>query len=297
MYSQFFGSYLLRREAITPEQLTHAISSMSKSHIKLGTLAIHNGYMTASEVDEVCLVQTRQDKRFGEIAVEQGFLTDEQVHEMLSAQIPNFLLLGQCLVEDGAITNSDLETYILDYESENEMSDIDLDEERSDKIRQLIQRYFTMAEIPVSDYSIMYLELLFNNLTRFIGEDFTPLTPIPCTEFPINYCVTQELHGKVNCVSRINMTEDVAVQFASRFVDEEFTAFDEYVQASLEDFLNLHNGLFSVNMSNEKSVELTLEPPIANEGEVLTLAPSSFVLPVNYPFGVLQLIVSLDGEE
>ena len=54
MYSQFFGSYLLRREAITPEQLTHAISQSSAAHIKLGTLAIHKGYMVASEVEEVC---------------------------------------------------------------------------------------------------------------------------------------------------------------------------------------------------------------------------------------------------
>ena len=43
MYSQFFGSYLLRRGAITPEQLTHAISQSSAAHIKLGTLAIHKG--------------------------------------------------------------------------------------------------------------------------------------------------------------------------------------------------------------------------------------------------------------
>lgn len=54
MYSQFFGSYLLRRDAITPEQLTHAISQLSAAHIKLGTLAMHKGYMVASEVDEVC---------------------------------------------------------------------------------------------------------------------------------------------------------------------------------------------------------------------------------------------------
>ena len=70
MYSQFFGSYLLRRQAITPEQLTHAISQLSDSHIKLGTLAIHKGYMVASEVDEVCFMQTREDRRFGEIAIE-----------------------------------------------------------------------------------------------------------------------------------------------------------------------------------------------------------------------------------
>ena len=79
MYSQFFGSYLLRRDAITPEQLTHAISQLSAAHIKLGTLAMHKGYMVASEVDEVCFLQTREDRRFGEIAIERGYLTEDQV--------------------------------------------------------------------------------------------------------------------------------------------------------------------------------------------------------------------------
>lgn len=298
MYSQLLGSYLLRREVITPEQLTEALHEMERAHIRLGTLAIHKGYMIASEVDEVCFMQTREDKRFGEIAVERGYLTDGQVHELLSSQIPSYLLLGQCLVDTGAMSHSDLEYYILQYRQENELGEIDVEEERNDKIRQLIKRFFLVAEIPVSDYSVMYMELLFNNLIRFIGDDFTPLTPIPCTEYPTNYCVTQALQGKINCISRIDIDKDVAVHFASRLAREEFSEFDEYVQAAMEDFVNLHNGLFIVNMSNEKAVELTLAPPVAEpEQAVLQLAPNSFVIPVAYSFGMIHLIVSLYGDQ
>ncbi len=297
MFSQLLGSYLLRREAITTEQLTAALREMDRAHIRLGTLAIHKGYMIASEVDEVCFMQTREDKRFGEIAVERGYLTDEQVHDLLSSQTPDYLLLCQCLVDTGALSNSDLENYILEYQQENELCDMDLDDEQSEKIRQLIERFFLVAEIPVSDYSVMYMELLFNNLIRFIGDDFTPLTPIPCTEYPTNYCVSQSLHGRINCVSRIDIDENSAVHFASRLAREDFTEFDEYVQASLEDFMNLHNGLFIVNMSNEKSVELTLEPPTVETEDVLQLAPASFVIPIAYPFGTMHLIVSLFGDK
>ena len=136
---------------------------------------------------------------------------------------------------------------------------------------------------------------MFNNLVRFIGDDFTPLTPIPCEEYPVNYCVSQAIHGKVNCVSRIDMDKDVAIAFASRYAHEEFTEFDEYVQASLEDFINLHNGLFIVNISNEFSVELSLDPPVVDESEALALSPASFIIPVIYPFGVIHLIASLYG--
>ena len=293
MYSQFFGSYLLRRNAITPEQLTRAISQLSDARIKLGTLAMHKGYMVASEVDEVCYMQTREDRRFGEIAIERGYLTEDQVQDLLKTQIPDFLLFGQCLVDDKAITYSDLQSLILDYESENELCDIELNIESREKINQLIERFFLIAEIPYTQYSIMYMELMFNNLVRFIGDDFSPLTPIPCEEYPVNYCVSQHIHGKVNCISRIDMEEDVAIAFASRYAKATFTEFDEYVQASIEDFVNLHNGLFVVNMSNEHSVELSLDPPSVDTTEALSLSSTTFILPVIYPFGAIHLIISL----
>lgn len=293
MYSQLFGSFLLRKGVITPEQLSVAISKVSGSHIKLGTLAIHNGYMAAPEVDEVCFLQTREDKRFGELAIERGYLTEHQVRDLLKMQTPDFLLLGQVLVDEQLLTNGELETLIIDYQSENEITDMELNSENMDKVRKLIEHFFIVAEIPVTDYSVMYMELLFNNLVRFIGDDFTPLTPIPCSEYPVSYCVTQAMDGNVNCISRIEMSPETAVPFASRYAKEDFTEFDEYVQASLEDFINLHNGLFIVNMSNEHSIELQLEPPVASSETTLSLNPASFVLPITYTFGTINFIVSL----
>ena len=89
------------------------------------------------------------------------------------------------------------------------------------------------------------------------------------------------------------MEPTTAVGFASRYAKMEFTEFDEYVKASLEDFLNLHNGLFSVNMSNEVSMELTLDPPAQETDPVLTLSDNAFVIPVIYPFGTIYLILTL----
>ena len=51
---------------------------------------------------------------------------------------------------------------------------------------------------------------------------------------------------------------------------DEFQEYDEYVQSSLEDFLNLQNGLFIVNISNDSNTELTLGVPEQKEGDKLT---------------------------
>lgn len=293
MYAQFFGSYLLSKNAVTPEQLTDAFSKLADTHIKLGTLAMHKGYMTASEVDEVCFLQTREDKRFGEIAIERNYLFEDQLNDLLKSQNPDYLLLGQALVDNGVLSNTDLETLLVNYQSENQIDASEGSIESEESYTQLIENFFRIAERPITEYSLDYMKLIFNNLTRFIGSDFTPLQPVSCTDYSTSYCVAQKLNGTVNCISRIDMTEDVAIPFASRYAKMEFKEFDDYVKASLEDFLNLHNGLFSVNMSNTYSIELTLDPPTVESGDILTLDDDSFVIPVIYPFGTIYLLLTL----
>ena len=45
MYTQFFGNYLISNGYITQEQLFSAMRRQGTKHMKLGTLAIHAGYM------------------------------------------------------------------------------------------------------------------------------------------------------------------------------------------------------------------------------------------------------------
>ena len=269
MYAQFFGTFLLSHNVVTKDQLLSALGKKSSQHMKLGTLAIMKGYMTANEVDNVIISQTHNDCRFGDLAVREGYLTQEQVDELVKTQYPDFLLLGQTLVEEGYINNAQLETLITDYESENEIT------------------------VAADEYNASYMRLLFNDLTRFIGDDFTPLCFNPCKEYPVNYCVSQTIHGDLSAKVYLDMPETTCISFASRYVNEEFTEFDEYVQASLEDFLNLHNGLYNVNISNTLGKELTLEAPEVVSDELIELSSSSYLLQVMYPFGVINFIFEL----
>lgn len=86
----------------------------------------------------------------------------------------------------------------------------------------------------------------------------------------------------------------MAIEFASRYAMDTFNEFDEYVQASLEDFLNLHNGLFTVNMSNNNSIELQLSPPEVHEGDTVEIHAEtvSYLFPILYPFGTIHFLLS-----
>lgn len=288
MYGQFFGSYLLNRKAVTPAQLNSAIAEMDRSHIKLGTLAMYKGYMTSDEVDECCYIQRREDKRFGEIALERSYLFQNQLEDLLDLQIPDYLRLGQTLVDAGVLTNAALHDLMVGYNTENEYGE--LSEEDNPLVE--IKNFFKHFGKDVDEYLVTYMHLLFNNLVRFIGDDFTPLEPVSVTEYDTHYCVRQAVAGDMGFISRIDMEEDAAVAFASRYADMEFSEFDEYVTASLEDFINLHNGLYCVNLSNIHSKELSLEAPMKEEEPEIELSDDSIIVPVIYPFGTVYIVLS-----
>lgn len=292
MFTQFLGNYLLQKGIVTRDQLFNAMARLSQSHIKLGTIAIHEGLMTANEVDECLYIQTREDKRFGEIAVARGYLSEENVSDLLSKQTPDYILLGQNLVEDGIISYEDLERIIFDYKADNELYDLELDVENSGIVQSIIEKFFLMAEMPANDLNVMYLELMFNSLIRFIGEDFSPLTPMIVDEYPITFGVSQAVIGDRDYITHIDCDRETAIAFASRYAKEDFSEFNEYVVAALEDFLNLHNGLYIVNVSNQQSKNIELAPPEITEEGVLMGDNKCVDFPVAYPFGIVHLIVS-----
>ncbi|SFG27512.1 hypothetical protein SAMN04487761_11061 [Lachnospiraceae bacterium C7] len=294
MYSQFFGNFLLINKYVTKEQLFDAMQKQSNDRIKLGTLAISEGLMTAEEVDEVIIQQTHEDKKFGELAIEQGFLTNDEVLQLLKAQVPSFLQLAQTFVDEEILTNQDLANIITEYRSESEIYDLDFtSDDQKDTIEKLFDNFFVMSETPLSHYGRMYLELLFNNFIRFIGEDFTPLDGSAITEFAPEKCVCQKVIGDYSVVTYIDMDEDTAVEFASRYVGDQFSEYDEYVSASLEDFINLHNGVFIVNVSNEDNTDLELDIPYGVKDPLLIFDKKAYLFPVMYSFGVVNIILEV----
>ena len=268
MYTQFFGNFLLSKGYITNEQLFDALKEKAQKHAKLGTLAIHSGLMTAAEVDSVIVEQTHQDKKFGELTIEMGYLTDEQVKELLNIQSPDFLLLGQILLDKGIIDNTTLEK----------------------SINHLIGHFFANTGIAPSAIDIMYLELLFNSFIRFVGDDYTPLSAEICDSFSADCMVRQDIEGSYAISTYIGMSQTTAINFASRYVNESFSVYDEYVQASLDDFLNLNNGLFLVNCSNDQALELTLTAPEHFDGQTRSFNKAC-KLKLLYPFGAIHFII------
>ena len=296
MFNQFFGNYLFSNGYVTKEQLLPALARQSKALIHVSTLALYAGYMSAPEIEHVIDLKNEEGKKFSEIAIKYGYLTQHQVMELLNMQAPDFLILGQILINDGVFTYEEFENILTDYRSQSEFLDFELNEENQNDFHRLVEDFSIVSEAAIPDFGKSYLELLFSNFARHIGDDFSTLPPNLCTEFAAECCVSQLVKGHFEVNTYFHMDEATALAFAERYSGDSYNEVDEYVIASIEDLLNLQNGLFIVNASNDNLRELSIGVIEHHTNAIINFEHPTFLFPICYPFGIIYFIMEIISE-
>lgn len=292
MFSQFFGNFLLNQKLVTPEQLANGIQEVQKIHKKIGELAVRYGYLTPEQVEQIHISQTTQDKMFGELVVEYGYMNETEFEKLLSLQRNDYELLCKVLIDNQVLSKADCTHALDEFKSKYKLNDLDsLTLLQATKINILINDFFDLTQLDNATIFIKYLTLLFNNITRFIGSDFTPYREFLMTEPIDGKCFSQAITGPFGACSAVYASEETFIGMASRYAEEDFIEFDEYVQASICDFLNLHNGIFTVNMSNEMQMELMLEPPLEDSFKP-DFSKTVYCIPINFSFGTVNFVIT-----
>lgn len=292
MLTQFFGSYLIDNNIITSDQLLEALRYKNAHAQKLGDLAVSAGYMSKEEADEVHEMQTQSDKKFAEIAVHMGYLTVAQADELINAQHTGYLLLGNSLIALGFCSQETISKAIADYEFDYQLSFSTILNSDNDKQAEMMQNYYHFPETDEVNPIKEYATLLLKDLIRFIGGDFRLLAKIdsiPDT-LPNMIEVQQKLIGKTNFNTSIVGFRDFIIQFAARYACVEFDELDEFADASLQDFLNLHNGIYTVSMSNKYGIEYELSPTGTQNYKKGTIW--NYILPIEFTFGTIYFCAS-----
>ncbi len=293
MFAQFFGAFLLNNKLVSPETLAQAIDDKKNTRMRLGVLAINAGLMTAEQVEHVNVAQQSIDKRFGDLCVDFGYLTNSDVDRLLSEQPTDYLLLGQTLVNNGTLTNSQFEQAITAYKDQYQLSDDDISSNQNDKLSAIVKDFFHFNTAENARIYTDYVTLLFKSFIRFIGDDFTPMESSVANEAEAQYIVCQKIHGKYTAELAIACPKEEYISFAERFAKEDFMEVDEYVNEVVGEFLNVNNGLFVVNESNQSGIELSLEPQhYVHDGKV-KFEHQAFCIPVAFAFGEVEFYISV----
>lgn len=292
MFSQYFGNYLLNKELITIEQYKNVMNLQQSIYVKIGILAVNSGLLTATQVDEIHHMQTRMDKRFGELAIEMGYLTQSQLEDILSEQQTAHLLLGQALIDKDYMTLAQIEMALNDYKRDYSLSDIQLKAIQNGDIDEIVRTYINFDGITNEQLYRDYISLFTRNIVRFISNDVRIEGFKVTGDHRADYTMVQNILGDPNLMTCIDADEPTFLKFASKYAEEELLIVDELSIESFGEFLNLHNGIFTVNESN-KGVEYDLTPQVLKNEKTTDKLNEAVGVKIHLPFGTVNLIISV----
>lgn len=292
MFSQFFGQFLLNRGYVGADELLTVLEQTTDTHVKLGTMAISERLLTPEQVEEIHRVQAREDKRFGQIAVEQGFLTAEQLDILLASQKNEHHQMAQVLYDRGLFTLDELDRLLAEYRELNGLDDRTMEALKSGEVDTYVDLFLNLCEghavAACRDYVTLYLK----NFIRFVDRNIRFETLRQAEEYRAAYLTTQVLEGGKRLITGIGGSGSAFVELAARFSQEPVEEIEDIMEDAVGEFLNLQNGLFAVNMSDQ-GVELNLEPQIQLTNALLCGSQVYYVLPVIAPWGETDLILAM----
>lgn len=290
MFSQYFGHYLLNRGLIQPEQLSNALEYQRTAHLKLGVIAINAGFMSPMQVEEIHNMQKRVDKRFGEIAIELGYINEEQLNQMLSTQKQGHLLLGQALIDLKYFTMDELQGALEGYKKESGLSNRQFNVILNNDKQEIESAFSSMGEKELCGVYSDYVTLFVKNVIRFIDDNPTVEINKFDQKAKSEWCAHQRITGISSLNTAIACSAPVFIKLAGKFAQEELTEVDELAQASVGEFLNLHNGIFLVNMSNN-GVELDMNPQTVEKDYIFTGDGKAYVITCHMMWGDFDLFI------
>jgi CheY-specific phosphatase CheX len=288
MFSQYLGQYLLNEKHLTNLQLNTALEYQKTVRLKLGVLAVNAGYMNAKQACEVHQMQTKFDKRFGEIAVDAGFLKEEQVEALLSSQSFGHLLLAQALIDKKYMTLEKFEQIMHEYKKKYNISESQFEAIQRDDVDEIISIYVNLENDKYAKEIKHFISLFMRNVIRFIDSEVYTNKIMKVEAYKTKCAITQRIKNSINLQTYINAEEEVFVKIASIYAEEELSSIDEMAKDSVGEFLNLNNGLYLVSMS-KLGIELDMEPQSLFFEKMIS---SAYVLPIQLPFGKIELIIS-----
>lgn len=290
MFSAFFGNYLLNKGVVTSQELSKVLDNQKQIRLKLGVLAINSGYMSVEQVEEVHELQASMDRRFGEIATMKGYITDEQVGDLLTQQKSEHLILAQALIDDGIMDMTTFQEEIELYKLAHGLNDDQFEAIKKGDVDVVMTAFLAFEKTGMSKFYIDFVTLFVKNIIRFVDTNVYVNRVEKVDSIAYKHFFKQDIKGKETMFTGYSADTNALLDIASKHAEEEFSELDEYPLDSANEFLNLTNGLFIVNMSDEgEEMELTVQEHITNAS--LSVKEVMYRIPINIPSGTIYLHV------
>jgi len=285
MISQYFAQYLLNTAALQASQVQSLLSKASEHKAQLLVLAMNDGLITAKQIESIQEKEKLQNKTFAEIALADGYLTKSQLSNVENSIINNQMNFVQTMLDEHIVDYVQMEQFLKEY-SESKIMPID------DAVRQLAGKCPEDVESECEHYS-EYAEIFMRSLVRFMDTSavINPVA-IPFSGEKPTVVISQRLMGDMIMTTGILAEEDVFLEMARRYSQEDIAEVDELAIDSVSEFLNVANGLYVVNLAH-RQLEVDLEPQRMARN-VTPAGNQQMIIRIDTGFGPFDLIIATD---
>lgn len=192
------------------------------------------------------------------------------------------------LVDQGYFDMPQLEQELEQYKKTNQLSDVKLRAMENGSADDVIDAFLGLEETREPQLYKEYISLFARNMVRFIESDFRMER---CEiEDKEKICIGQSVEGKHNLFTCLLANEPSSLGFVTRYAKEEMNQLDELAIESFGEFLNLQNGIFTVNQSNQ-GVELSITPQSQFDGFTGIRTMDLIGIRFFFPFGQVDLVI------
>lgn len=291
MISSIVGNYLLEKGLITYEQFNDLSAEQRKVCVQLGLIAVAEGLMGHDEAARVNNLQAVMDKPFGDIAVEKKYLTKGQVESLLKKQGNAYLAFAQAMENLQLMTIEQLELYMLDFQRENQLTNSDIEDLKSDDAGRILPLY-----MPID--SEKYLELAgtaLRTIMRCVDLEIYPEKAYITNKCDVENGVIQYVEGSPCVTCGMAGKGQALLQTASIFGKEEFEEVDEDALDAVGELLNCINGLYARSQS-QKGILMDLYPPEFSTQISGITGDEMLVLPLHIKGDIVNFIIAIGNK-
>lgn len=151
----------------------------------------------------------------------------------------------------------------------------------------------TLSDKEANEFVKGYIKKLVLSILLYVDSKFTVGNIRFADSYDLTNEISQEITGLPSAYSAVDGEIRALVAFAEGYSSLGIAEYDELCKEVLQDFLNLHNGLFVVYLSENNINELSLSVPKSNGQKVITspLHGKITIIPIDFTYGTVNFLL------
>lgn len=152
---------------------------------------------------------------------------------------------------------------------------------------------YNALESSMNSFTKQYISKLLMDIILYVNTNISLGEISFCDSYHLDHELSQEIVGVPSAYSAMDSNVKVLSAFAEEYSHLGVAEYDALCKEVLLDFMNLHNGLFVVDLSAQNIAELSLSVPKESDDFNLTgeLKGQITLIPVNFPYGTVTFVL------